>query len=222
MTETASSTTVHDHINRVLDLADERGVVPIVEAGDPVLRTVTAEFDGQVDDDTLVRLIAVMRTTMLDAPGVGLAAPQIGIPLRLAVIEDPAGLPAEAAQARERVPTPFTALINSRYEAVGDETASFYEGCLSVPGYQAVVQRPRRIALTSYDFEGNRFDREVSGWSARIVAHETDHLDGILYLDRAQMRSLATTEQVARWWSQPTAAAAAQALGFDLPATPIL
>lgn len=193
------------------------GTAPIVEAGDPVLRTPAVEFDGQVDDDDLARLIAAMRATMRAAPGVGLAAPQVGIGLRLAVLEDAAQVRDDVARARERTPTAFEVLINPRYEAVGHETAAFYEGCLSVPGYQAVVERPRRLMLRAQDATGRATDREVHGWAARIAAHETDHLDGVLCLDRAQLRSLATHEHVARLWPQPTAQRAAQALGFDLP-----
>lgn len=170
----------------------------------------------------LAELLTGMRATMKAAPGVGLAAPQVGIGLRLAVVEDPAPVDAEVAAARERTPTPFTALINPAYVAASGESVAFYEGCLSIPGYQAVVERPRTVELTAYDHEGTRLTREVTGWAARIIAHETDHLDGILYLDKAQMRSLATSEQVAKWWNQPTAAEAARALGFELPASPIL
>ncbi len=222
MGETISSQTIRDQVDAALSAAEANdGLVPIVEAGDPVLRTVTAELDGQIDDATLEELVTAMRTTMRFAPGVGLAAPQVGISLRMAVIEDhPA--PSPAADARERTETPFEAIINPRYEAASDERVAFYEGCLSIPGYQAVVDRARTIALRSADTSGAAQEREVSGWAARIIAHETDHLDGILYLDRAQMRSLATNAQVAALWSQPTAERAAQALGFDLPSALIL
>src|SRR5579875_1537209 len=192
--------------------------LPIVTAGDPVLRRPAAPYDGQLDADLLGRLVAAMRATMHDAPGVGLAAPQVGIPLRLAVIEDPAtGLSAESAQARDRTPLPFRVLVNPRYEPVGEQLAAFYEGCLSVPGWQAVVSRPLRIRLRGQDETGRELDEEVHGWPARIVQHETDHLDGTLYLDRAIMRSLSANEHALQRWAGPTPVRAAAELGFRMP-----
>ncbi|WP_306439978.1 peptide deformylase [Brevibacterium sp. 91QC2O2] len=214
---------VSEQIEIALEAAERGdGTIPIVEAGDPILRQPTVPFDGQVDDDVLLQLLLAMRLTVRSAPGVGLACPQVGIGLRLAVVEDPATVPEDVARVRERELLPFTPLINPEYRDASGELASFYEGCLSVPGYQAVVPRHRKIILSAQDNEGTAYEREVTGWSARIVQHETDHLDGILYLDRAEMRSLATNEQVARWWNQPDAQAAALALGFELPDTPIM
>lgn len=215
-----------EQIETALAAADRNnGIIPIVEAGDPILRTLTRPYDGQVDDDLLLQLLLAMRTTVRAAPGVGLAGPQIGIGVRVAVVEDPATVTDEVAQARERTLLPFTPLINPTYapaDTAHDQQVSFYEGCLSVPGYQAVVARHRRVVLSAQDNEGNGYRREVSGWAARIVQHETDHLDGVLYLDKAELRSLATNDQVARWWNQPTAQAAAAALGFELPESPIM
>src|SRR5699024_7029883 len=88
---------------------------------------------------------------------------------------------------------------------------------LSIPGYQAVVARPREIEMRGLDVAGNPLAEVVTGWSARIVAHETDHLSGTLFLDRAEMRSLATNASVARFWHQPSTQRAAAELGFSLP-----
>lgn len=85
-------------------------------------------------------------------------------------------------------------LVNPRYEAVDDQRVSFYEGCLSVVGYQAVVARHRSVRLTGQDEHGGPLDEVVDGWTARIVQHETDHLAGTLYLDRARLRSLSATD----------------------------
>jgi peptide deformylase len=188
--------------------------LPVVVAGDPVLRASAEPFDGQLDDDLLNRLAEAMRWTMLAAPGVGLAAPQIGIGLRVAVLEDPAAVPPEVAAARDRRPLPFTVLINPSYEPVGDDRAAFYEGCLSVPGYQAVTDRATTVRLTALDLAGRAVDTEVHGWSARIVQHECDHLDGTLYLDRAELRSLADVTNYQSRWSSPSPEAARRALGF--------
>src|SRR3954453_9512730 len=127
------------------------GPLPIVAAGDPVLRRGTERFDGQLDAALLARFVEALRVTMHEAPGVGLAAPQVGVPLRLAVIEDPAPVPEEIRLARGRVPQPFRVLVNLSYEGVGRARAAFFEGCLSVPGYQAVVDRPEEVRLTAWD-----------------------------------------------------------------------
>ncbi|MDO0924601.1 peptide deformylase [Streptomyces sp. TG1A-8] len=202
---------------RVEELLAAGGPLPIVTAGTPVLRRGTEPYDGQLDPALLARFVEALRLTMRAAPGVGLAAPQVGVPLRIAVIEDPAPVPQEVAVARGRVPQPFRVLVNPSYEPVGTGRAAFYEGCLSVPGWQAVVARHAEVRLRGEDERGRPLDEVFSGWPARIVQHETDHLDGLLYLDRAELRSLSTNEAVAARWAQPGPEAAARALGFELP-----
>jgi peptide deformylase len=115
------------------------------------------------------------------------------------------------------VPQPFRVLVNPSYEPVGSARAAFFEGCLSVPGWQAVVARHAEVRLTGEDEHGRRLDEVFTGWPARIVQHETDHLDGMLYLDRAELRSLAANATVVERWAQPTPEEAARALGFELP-----
>ncbi|WP_433192303.1 peptide deformylase [Nocardia sp. CA-107356] len=198
-------------------LLDGPRPLPIVTAGDPVLRSPAAPYDGQLTDTQLDRLVLAMRETMHAAPGVGLAAPQVGIPLRLAVLEDPAEVTDEVRTARARIPLPFRILINPTYEPIGDTRSAFFEGCLSMPGWQAVVARHASVRLRGHDDRGRELDEEVSGWPARIVQHETDHLNGTLYIDRAITRSLTSAQALTDRWSQPTPAAAAAALGFDLP-----
>jgi peptide deformylase len=195
------------------------GTVGIVQVGHPVLRTLAEPYEGQLDDPTLAALVAVMHQTMRLAPGVGLAAPQIGLPLALAVIEDPGTTDPEIERVRERPPLPFRVLVNPRYGPVdgNEERVDFYEGCLSVVGYQAVVPRLRAVRLTGADELGAPLDEVVTGWPARIVQHETDHLGGTLYLDRARLRSLAASDELgARWAGEPRPVTAARALGFDL------
>ena len=190
-------------------------LLEIVLEGYPVLRQKAKKLHRV--DDGIRKLAADMFETMLDAPGVGLAAPQVGVALRIAVIEDPAPVPEEVRRARGRVPQPFRALVNPSYEPVGAGRAAFFEGCLSVPGYQAVVARPAEVRLTGQDEHGRALDEVFTGWPARIVQHEIDHLDGVLYLDRAEPRSLSSHQAVVERWSQPTAEQAARALGFELP-----
>ncbi|MHA7238735.1 peptide deformylase [Arthrobacter sp. TMS1-12-1] len=191
----------------------ETDLPPIVAAGHPVLRRPAQDYDGQLDDGTLARLIDTMRRVMHAAPGVGLAAPQIGIPLRIAVLEDRGAADPLVAAARSRAPLPFTVLVNPRYTAAGDRFDAFYEGCLSVPGYQAVVERPHRVEATYTRPDGTTVTTMFDGWPARIVQHETDHLDGMLYLDRAILRSLTADEEHHRW-TQPTIDEARRGLGF--------
>ncbi|MGW1892705.1 peptide deformylase [Streptomyces sp. NPDC002004] len=203
--------------DRVEELLAGPRPLPIVAAGDPVLRSPAPPYEGQLAPGLLVRLVAAMRETMHAAPGVGLAAPQIGLPLRIAVLEDPAEVGPEVRRARGRVPLPFRVLVNPSYAAAGPATAAFYEGCLSVPGWQAVVVRHAQVRLRATDERGTETDELVTGWPARIVQHETDHLNGTLYVDRAELRSLSSDRNLRERWSQPTPEAAAGALGFTLP-----
>ncbi|GAB4100059.1 peptide deformylase [Sinomonas halotolerans] len=191
------------------------GALPrIVQAGHPVLRTRALPFEGQFSGALLGELVDLMRRTMHAAPGVGLAAPQIGLPLQLAVLEDQWPVDDEAAAARDRSPLAFTAMLNPSWHAEGAGTARFYEGCLSVRGYTAVVERASRVAARWTSPDGAARSAEFSGWQARIVQHETDHLAGALYLDRAELRSLCANEVYTQRWAHPTPEQAAQELGF--------
>lgn len=200
--------------DRVAELLAGPRPLPLVHAGDPVLRRTAERYDGQLPAAQLAELLAAMRETMHAAPGVGLAAPQIGLGLAIAVLEDQFAVPPAIAHARRREPVPFRVLVNPAYTAVGTDLQTFYEGCLSVPGYQAVVSRATTVRLRGQDETGAALDEEVSGWAARIVAHETDHLSGTLYLDRAALRSLTTNENYTRHWAAPAPDAARAALGF--------
>ncbi|MDO4913406.1 MAG: peptide deformylase, partial [Bifidobacteriaceae bacterium] len=178
----------------------EHDILPIVQAGEPVLRMECEQYDGQLRKQTLAKLIKIMRSTMLDAPGVGLAGPQIGINLAIAVVED--HVRHDEDDPREIAEFPFHAIINPRYTPIGDETRSFYEGCLSFDGYQAV--RKRWLDIDAYwdDEEGNHHHEKLHGWPARIFQHETDHLSGELYIDKAQIRSLTTNENLEDFWCE--------------------
>lgn len=186
----------------------------IVQAGHPVLRTRAVPFEGQLDSALLGALVDVMRRTMHAAPGVGLAAPQIGLPLQLAVLEDTWAADEGLAQARARVALPFVAMLNPAYVPLGGERVEFFEGCLSVRGYTAAVRRPSRVEARWTSPDGAARAAEFAGWQARIVQHETDHLAGVLYLDRAELRSLCTNEEYTARWAQATPERAARELGF--------
>ncbi|WP_309072091.1 peptide deformylase [Arthrobacter sp.] len=198
---------------RVRDVVNETAP-PIVQLGDPVLRTPSVVFDGQLDDAELAELLVTMRRAMQNAPGVGLAAPQLGIPLRIAVIEDVIPQPDEISRVRERPPLPYFAVINPTYTPVGRDTASFFEGCLSFSGWQAVVERHRTVQLEYLTPEGVQATRQFTGWPARIVQHETDHLNGVIYIDKANTRSLVSSAAYSERWSQPGIDLAQRSLNF--------
>lgn len=171
----------------------------IVQAGDPVLRGRAGEVPASLLGTPELRELAeTMVATMRAAPGVGLAAPQIGIPWRLIVLEDReellASLPPEDLAARARTPLPLTALVNPVLRLVGDETATFFEGCLSVDGWAALVERRLAVEVEGLDLDGRRVGFAARGWPARILQHELDHLDGTLYVDRMLTRTFATVE----------------------------
>lgn len=153
------------------------------------------------------RLIEVMVEVMRAAPGVGLAAPQIGVPLRVFVAEDNAERMAhhsiEARGLRGRAPLPLTVLVNPRVVPTSGEEATFYEGCLSVRGYGALVSRAAAVDVTGIDGDGRPVSLQLHAWPARIMQHEMDHLDGTLYVDRMIPRSLAGEEELARLSSVP-------------------
>jgi len=141
---------------------------------------------------------------MHEAPGVGLAAPQLGLALQLAVIEDREDYHKDVSEAllqeRERRPVPFHAIINPAVEEMGNETAEFFEGCLSLSGFSALVPRARSVRVTCLDERGHHKVIEASGWYARILQHEIDHLNGTLYIDRMRTRSFTTMENLAEFW----------------------
>lgn len=177
----------------------------IVQAGDPVLRKQSRPLTKEeiLSSSTQV-LIDLMRDTMRAAPGVGLAAPQIGKSIQLAVIEDPAGnvsdLSADELAARQRVPIPFHVIINPKLTVVDKSSATFFEGCLSVEGYQAVVDRALNVRVECLNERAEKTTINAHGWYARILQHEIDHLNGILYVDRMKTRTLTTGDNMFRYW----------------------
>ena len=203
-------------VEHLIKTGGKEGILPIVQMGEPVLRQRTAPYEGQLSRRTLTKLIETMRTTMLEAPGVGLAGPQIGLGMAIAVLEDHVR-EGDEDDPREIGELPFHVIINPSYEPVGDQTRSFYEGCLSFAGYQAVRRRWLDIIARWQDEDGNRHEERLHGWPARIFQHETDHLSGEVYIDRADIRSLSSDENLADLWCEdPVPTEAAEELGFDL------
>lgn len=150
-------------------------VLPILKMGDPRLLRV-AQPVTQFDTPSLHQLVQDLRDTMAAANGAGLAAPQIGVDLRVVLF---------GFQRNERypeaAPVPETLLVNPVIEVLDDAPEEGWEGCLSVPGLRGVVARPRRIRYRGQDLQGRTLEREAEGFHARVVQHECDHLDGVLY-----------------------------------------
>jgi peptide deformylase len=177
----------------------------IVQVGNPVLRQCARPLSlAEIRSPEIRKLIKSMRTCMHDAPGVGLAAPQLGLPLQLAVIEDREEyhkeVPGALLKERERTPVPFHVIINPSIEEIGNDRAEFFEGCLSLSGFTALVARARAVRVTCLDERGQHKVIEASGWYARILQHEVDHLAGTLYIDRMQTRSFTSMENLAAFW----------------------
>lgn len=176
----------------------------LVQAGEPVLRTPAEPLAiKEIASREIARLIEDMRDTLEDAPGVGLAAPQVGVPIQLAIIEDRAeyskDIPTEQLAERGRVPVPFHVIINPVLKPLGKSQVDFFEGCLSVAGFIAVVPRYRKVRVTCLDENGAQRRIEASGWYARILQHEIDHLNGTLYVDRMRSQTFASLENYARF-----------------------
>ena len=141
-------------------------LLPILLVPDAKLRA-RARAVGAGDADVVRDLAPRMLATMYKAPGIGLAAPQVHVPLRLFIWKTGAGQ--------------SMALVNPVLEPLGEETEAGWEGCLSIPGMRGLVRRALRLRFTGLDIQGSRFDGEAQGMAARIMQHEYDHLDGVLY-----------------------------------------
>jgi len=176
----------------------------LLQVGEPVLRDRARPL---VEEEILSRviqdLIDSMHETLRDAPGVGLAAPQIGSPIQLAIIEDLPQYWTEMSAAeistRERSAVPFHVIINPKITNAS-ESVVFFEGCLSLPGFTALVPRSREVVVDCLDEHAQPRTIRASGWYARILQHEIDHLNGTIYIDRMHTRSFMSLENYKRYW----------------------
>ena len=181
-------------------------ILPIVQLGDPVLRARARALEpAALNDKQVKELVDAMRETMRDAPGVGLAAPQIGLSLRLAVIEDRPenveGLDPEVRAARARDAVPFHLIVNPVLTVEDPTPGHFFEGCLSLTGFVGVVGRALGVRVDCLDETGAPRVIHARGWYARILQHEIDHLDGIVYVDRMETRTFMDGEDYAERWA---------------------
>ncbi|MCC6995069.1 MAG: peptide deformylase [Deltaproteobacteria bacterium] len=196
-------------------------LLDIVQVGDPVLRQRARPLaPADLHRADLVRLIDDMQATMRAAPGVGLAAPQVGHSLQLVVIEDPPSLqarltPAQLAE-RQRRPIDLHVLVNPTLTLLGgagaDDVFEAFEGCLSLQGLVMGVTRSLQVRVEALDQHGAEVVLEASGWYARILQHEVDHLHGVLCCDRMDPRTLTTVAQHERLWKLASPAEMRRAL----------
>jgi peptide deformylase len=187
-------------------------ILKIRQTGDLVLRLPARSLSPEeIVSEPVQGLIAAMMETMRDAPGVGLAAPQVGYGLRLAVIEDTADyiarLPPGQAAERQRTPVPFHVIVNPKVTVENRDHVQFFEGCLSVAGFTAIVPRALAVRVDCLNERGEPVSIRAEGWYARILQHEIDHLNAHLYIDRMDPRSFMTLDAFNRYWRDlPTAA----------------
>ncbi len=198
---------------------------PIVQTGAPVLRARAQDVPVErIATPEFQLLVARMIDTMRKAPGVGLAAPQLGIPWRVIVLEDRdelmVALTLQERKERERVAFAPRVFFNPTLRFIGEEKATFFEGCLSVAGFSGLVQRALEVEVTGLDEHGASQTWRVRGWPARILQHEVDHLEGTLYIDRMKTRSFSTQEQAKALYAGKPIAEVKRMLGLDAEEKP--
>jgi peptide deformylase len=183
-------------------------ILKVARMGHPVLRAKARPLEAaEIRSGEVQQLIDDMFETMAEYQGVGLAAPQIHESVRLFV----AGIPARAAaddeededEEDDRDEMPLIALINPEITPVGREVSEDWEGCLSIPDIRGRVPRARQIVAKGYDRTGKRVEIKASGFSARVIQHETDHLNGVLFFDRMKsFETLTFLDEFGRYWSR--------------------
>lgn len=192
----------------------------IVQIGAPVLRARAADVPpAEVTSPEIQALIARMIDAMRRAPGVGLAAPQIGVGLRVIVLEDRPELLGKLTDVerteRERVAFGPRVFVNPVLRPIGEEKATFFEGCLSVNGYVGLVTRAAEVEVSGLDEKGAPVTWRVRGWPARILQHEVDHVDGTVYVDRMITRSFTSADQAKALYGGLPIAEVKKKLGLD-------
>lgn len=153
----------------------------IIRMGHPLLRNPARKLlPEEIGSEATHRLVADMIDTLHDYGGIGLAAPQIAEPVRLAIVELAGG----QSRYGELPEVPLTAFVNPEIEVLDEQSAGYWEGCLSVPGLRGFVERPQHIRVRALNLAGEQMEMEIKGFPATVFQHEFDHLDGTLYVDR--------------------------------------
>tara|TARA_Y100001935_G_C17254980_1_gene483136 strand:+ start:730 stop:1257 length:528 start_codon:yes stop_codon:yes gene_type:complete len=167
-------------------------ILKIAKIGHPVLLKKSNEIKD-FGSDTLKKIVYDMSETMIDYSGIGLAAPQVHLSKRIIIFRNP--------DIEEKEKIQITPLINPVYEPVSEEKDDDWEGCLSIPGMQGLVSRYKKITYTGYDLNGDSIKNSAEGLHARVVQHEIDHLDGILYTERlANKKAFGFEKEIIEFW----------------------
>ena len=168
-------------------------ILKIAKIGNPILLKKTKEVK-EIGSETIKKIVYDMSETMLDANGVGLAAPQIHINKRIFIFQNPDIIDSKSS-------IQITVLINPTIEKISEDTRDDWEGCLSIPGMLGLVRRFLKIKYTGFDLKGNLITKEAEGLHARIVQHEYDHLEGVLYTKRlAHKDAFGFEKEIEKYW----------------------
>lgn len=171
-------------------------IIKIREVGDPILEEEAENIDIDKIDNEVLEIIEDLKTTLEFGTGLGIAAPQIGISKRIIVV----GAKLENIKYNNAVEIPITAMINPSWIKLSDETDTQYEGCMSVPSIRGKVERYKKIRLTYYTESGEKIEKEIDNFFARLIQHECDHLDGIVFLEKVtEKNGFATLENIERY-----------------------
>jgi peptide deformylase len=178
-------------------------ILKIARMGHPVL-VKQAGIVESPESAEIRQLVADMVETMIDANGAGLAAPQVHVPLRVVVFQAPPERLPEGEHGDDAFDhtAPLTVLINPEIEVLTEDREYGWEGCLSVPGLRGLVPRPTHIRYAGLDINGMRIERDARGFHARVVCHECDHLEGILYPQRMDDLADLIFETEVRHWGR--------------------
>ena len=167
-------------------------ILKIAKIGHPILLEKSNKIN-EFSTNSLKKIVFDMSETMIDYSGIGLAAPQVHLSKRIIIFRNPDIPDGEKIK--------ITPLINPEFSVVGKETEDDWEGCLSIPGMQGLVRRYKQIKYRGYDLDGNKIECEAQGLHARVVQHEIDHLNGILYPSRlANENAFGFEKEIIKYW----------------------
>ena len=167
-------------------------ILKIAKMGHPVLLKKSNEIK-EFSTDLLKRIVYDMSETMIDYSGIGLAAPQVHLSMRVIVFRNP--------DIDDQDKVKVTPLINPVFSPIGEEKENDWEGCLSIPGMQGLVTRYKKISYHGFDLDGNKIENRAEGLHARVVQHEIDHLNGVLYTDRlADKKAFGFEKEIIEFW----------------------
>lgn len=171
-------------------------VIKVREVGDPILGQVCSEVNINNIDNNILDIIDDLKETLAYGTGLGIAAPQIGVDKRIIVV----GAKKENIKYNDAEEIPITAMINPTWKKLSEETDVQFEGCMSVPTIRGKVKRYKKIEISYYNEKGENIVKNISGFFARLVQHECDHLDGIVFLEKVEEHNgFATKENISKF-----------------------